>query len=187
MRSIFVMNVCVLERKTARARAAEIWFCGCAVLCQAPSSSGGRRSGSVSVLALLVLLAFLTRAGLLLPFNIFRCSSDQPTRSSAQTSPRSKARLITSAKGRSSEDFDRALRTFIANERPTNDFSEVTTICACDLAPKHSQAALQLLLIYNLWKIKALQCGRSRQPRSLHPSSLTFRDEGLIQDEHPFS
>lgn len=123
MRSIFVMNVCVLERKTARARPAEIWFCGCAVLCQAPSSSGGRRSGSVSVLALLVLLAFLTRAGLLLPFNIFRCSSDQPTRSSAQTSPRSKARLITSAKGRSSEDFDRALRIFIANERPTNDFS----------------------------------------------------------------
>lgn len=168
------MNVCVLERKRARARPAEIWFCGCAVLCQA-LSSGGRRSGSVSVLALLVLLAFLAGAGLLLPFNIIRCSSDQPPRSSAQTSPRSKARLITSAKGRSSETRNRSLCIFTASERPTNDFfSEVTTICACDLAPKHSQAALQLLLIYNLWKIKALQCGRSRQPRSLHPSSLKF-------------
>lgn len=83
--------------------------------------------------------------------------------------------LTTSAKGKSSENLAMHIHSKRLTNKPLLSQEKVTTICACDLAPKHSQAALQLLLIYNLWKIKALQCGRSRQPRSLHPSSLTFR------------
>jgi len=105
--------------------------------------------------------------------------------SSAQTSPESRVGCTRPQKVRSSRN--RCLHSKSDQQTSFNQKKFFTTICACDLAPKHSQAALQLVLIHNQWKIKALQCGRSRQPRSLHPSSLTFRDsEGLIQDEHPF-
>ena len=76
MRSVFVMNVCVLRGKITRARPAEIWFCAHA-LPRVPRDVAAR---SVSVRAGLlakVHLTFLSNARLLLPSHIIRCSSDQ--------------------------------------------------------------------------------------------------------------
>ena len=70
----FVMNVCVEKKKRARARPAEIWFCGCVVTPERQAC--GRRECVRAGLAGLILLTFPTGASLLLPSNIIRCSSD---------------------------------------------------------------------------------------------------------------